>query len=86
MALGARKKREIGDGERKAADAEDVSDEVGDLLFDVEVRALHQGHHGDERGDAHDESKDGERGAELVGSDGVHGERDVIRKVEQRLI
>ena len=84
--MGAREQREIGDGERQAAHAEDIGAEVGDLLFDVEVRALHQRHHGDERGDAHDESENGERGAELVGADGVHCERDVIREVDQTLI
>ena len=38
MPLGVRKKREIGDGERETAYAEDVGSEVGDLLFDVVVR------------------------------------------------
>ena len=40
VALGAREQREIGDGERQAAYAEDIGAEIGDFLFDVVVRPV----------------------------------------------
>ena len=52
-----------------ARDAEDVGAEVGDLLLDVEVGALHQGHHGDQRGDAHGQAEHRQRRAQLVRAD-----------------
>jgi hypothetical protein len=65
VALGACEKRNrsrrTGDGLRGRR-----SYPGGDVLFDVEVRPLHQRHDGDERRDADDEPKDRERGAEFV--------------------
>ena len=63
---------EIGDGEGNAPDAENVGAEIGDLLLDVQVGALHQRHHGDQGSDPHGEAEDGQRRAELVGANGVH--------------
>src|SRR5262249_10843616 len=78
IALRAGDGEKVGDGEREAADAEDVGAEVGDLLLDVEVRALDERHDGDEGGDAHRQAEDGERGAELVRADGIHGKREIV--------
>ena len=61
-----------------AADAEDVGAEVGDLLLDVEVGALHEGHDGDQRGDPHGQAEHRERGAEFVRANGVGREREVV--------
>ena len=62
---------EIGDGEGRARNLEDIGAEVGDFLLDVEVGALDEGHDGDQRGHAHGEPEHGERGAELVGAQGA---------------
>ncbi len=62
---------EIGDGKGRARNLEDVGAEVCDFLLDVQVGALDEGHHGDQRSYTHGESEHGERGAELVGAQGV---------------
>src|SRR5215467_2624134 len=54
---------EVGDGERRAGDLEDVGSEIGDLVFDIEVGTLHDGHYGDQSGHAHGQAEHGERGA-----------------------
>ena len=78
VALRLGERDEIGDGERHAADAEDVGAEVGDLLLDIEIRALHQRHHRDQRGDPHRQAEDRQRCAQLVRADGVHRQNDIV--------
>ncbi len=70
--------REIDHGERCSGDAKNVGSEVGDLLFDVDVRALHDGHHGDQRGDTHGQAEHGQRRTKLVGADGVDGQPQIV--------
>ncbi|MGA2770244.1 MAG: hypothetical protein ABSG26_05460 [Bryobacteraceae bacterium] len=70
--------REIGDHKGYARNAKDVGAEVGDLLFDVEIGALDQRHHGDEGGDPHGQPEHRERGAQFVGADGVRRQRQVV--------
>ena len=62
---------EVRHRERGAGDAKDAGAQVGDLLLDVDVGALHDGHDGDQGGDTHRQAEDGEGRAELMGSDGV---------------
>ena len=66
VALGFADGEEIGHGKRDATDAENVGAEVRNLLLDVQVRALHERHHGDQGRDAHGQPEDREGGAELV--------------------
>jgi len=44
---------EIGDCKRSAGYLEHVGAEIGNLAFHVKIRALHDGHDGDERGHTH---------------------------------
>ena len=80
IALRLGQHREIRQGEGKTADAENVDAQVGDLLLDVKIGALHQGHHGDERGDAHGQAQHGERGTQLVRAEGVYRKCQVLGK------
>ena len=50
---------EIGDHERGFRDLENIGAEPRDFLFHVDVRALHDGHDGDQRGDSHGEPDGG---------------------------
>ena len=72
--------REIGDSEGHARDAEDVRAQVGEFLLHVDVRALHQRHHGDERGHAHGESEDRQRDTQFMRPDGVGGYGEIVGK------
>ena len=44
---------EIRHRERRARDLEYVGTQIGDFLFHIKIRALHDGHHRDKRGHAH---------------------------------
>ena len=70
--------REIGHHKGQARNAKDVGAQVGDLLFDVDIGALHQGHDGDESGDPHGQPEHRERGAQFVGADGVYRQRQIV--------
>jgi len=54
--------------------------EVGNLLFDVEVGALDEGHDRNEGRDPHGQAEDGERGSELMRADGVQRQCQVVAK------
>ncbi len=85
IALRLGDRAEVDHGERQAADAEDVGAEVGDLLLDVDVGALHQGHHGDQGGDTHGQAENGQRSAELMGADRIGGEGEIVSQAEHAL-
>ena len=70
--------REIDHRERSLGDAENVGAEVGDLLLDIEIRALHQRHHGDQGGDAHGQAEHRQRRPELVRTDGVDRQPQIV--------
>jgi hypothetical protein len=80
IAQGACDHREIGNREGRARDPEDVGAQVRDLLLDIEVRALHQRHHGDQGGDADRQSEHGERRAQLMRTDRVQRQAKIVRK------
>src|SRR5271156_5016348 len=61
---------EVGHREWGTRDLEDVGAEVGDLLFDIAVGALHDSHDGDERGHSHRQSEHGQQSAQLVSAEG----------------
>ncbi len=82
VALRLHQYREIGDGEGQAGNAKDVGAEVGHLLLNVKVSSLHDGHHADQGGDTHREPEDGERGAQLMRTDGTDREREVVGYVK----
>src|SRR5215468_5441505 len=73
---------EVGDGKRRAGDLEDVGAEIGDFVFDIKVGALHDGHDGNERGHTHGQAEHGERGAQLVSTQGAQGLGKVVRDGE----
>ena len=60
------------------ASAEDVGAQVGDLLLDVEVRALHQRHHGHQRSHAHGQPEHRQRRAELVRTEGIDSDPQIV--------
>src|SRR5215472_4362099 len=57
---------EVGYSERSARDLKNICPEVGDLLLDVHVRALHNRHDGDQRRYPHGEAEHRERCSQLV--------------------
>ncbi len=73
---------EVRDHERRFRDLENISSEPRDLLLNVYVRALHDGHHGDQRGDAHGETDHSEHRAQLVLAQGVDALAQVVGEVE----
>jgi hypothetical protein len=73
---------EIGDGKRSAGDLEHVGAEIGDFVFHVEIRALHDGHYGDERSHTHGETNHGEGRAQFVGAHGAQALREIVLQGE----
>ena len=73
---------EIRDGERCTRDLKDVIAQGRDFLLNVEVRALHDGHHRDERGHAHNESEQRQYGPQLVCAQGIETLREVVAEGE----
>ena len=71
---------EIHHRERRLGQAEDVGAQIGDLLLDVEIRALHHGHHGDQSGHPHGQAEHRQGCPELVGNKSVDGNPQVISK------
>ena len=69
---------EVGDGERCARNLEHVGAEVGNLLFNIEVRALDNGHDRDERGHAHGQSQRCKRSAQLVPAQSFEALREIV--------
>ena len=73
---------EVSDCERSAGNLKDVRAQVGDLLLHVNVRSLHNRHHGNQRGHAHGESEHGEGGAQLVGAQGAQALGQIVANGE----
>lgn len=69
IALVANQAIPIGDHKGRFRDLEDISTQVCDPVLDVRVRALDDGHHGDQRGYAHRKADDGERGPQIQGDE-----------------
>ena len=63
---------------RRARYLEDVGTEIGDLVFHIEIRALYDGHHRDERGHPHRQPKNGQRSAQLVSAQGAEALGEVV--------
>ncbi len=59
-------KIEVGDDERGAGYLKNVRAKARNFLLDVNIGALHQSHHGDERGNSHGEPNHRQHGAQLV--------------------
>ena len=66
---------EVGHRKRRSRNLKNIRAQVGDFLFHVDVRALHDGHHRDQCGYAHRQSQHGERGAQLVRAQGAEAQR-----------
>jgi hypothetical protein len=62
---------EVRHGKRRASDLEHVRAQVGDLLLNIKVCTLHDGHDRDERCHTHRQSQDCERGSQLVPAQGT---------------
>src|ERR1700730_11436274 len=75
---------EIGHCEGSARDLKDIGAEIGDLLFNVDVCPLHDGHDRDERGHAHRQPQHGERGAQLVRAQGAEALHKIVARGEHR--
>ena len=68
---------EVRHRERRSGDLKNVRAEIGDLLFHIEVRALHDGHDRNEGGHTHRQPKHGERGSQFVSAQRA----DALRKI-----
>ncbi len=66
---------EVGHREGCSRDLKDVCAEVGDLLLNIEVRALHDGHHRDQGGHAHRQPQHRKRRAQLMRAQGAQALR-----------
>jgi len=75
----------IREREWRARDLKHVAAEPRDLLLDIDIRALHDGHYGDEGGHPHGEPDERQYGPELVRTQGVEALRDVVPEREHSL-
>src|SRR5207244_3753609 len=76
---------EIGHREGSARDLKDIGAQVGDLLLDVDVCALHDGHDRDECGHTHRQPQHGERGAQFVRAQGTQALPEIVTESEHGL-
>jgi hypothetical protein len=75
-----------GDDGGLLGDGEDVGALLVDLGGDVNLRAVDEGHDGDERGDADDHAEQREHGAQLVRPEGLEGDAECFFGLHERCL